>query len=54
MKKIIAFVAFAAALAAFASYPEPGVSRQAATEPTEMLALQPAPKSLRIEGWDAI
>lgn len=54
MKKIIAFVAFAAALAAFTSFPHPGVSHQAAAEPTEMLALKPVPQSLKVESYDAI
>jgi hypothetical protein len=54
MKKIIAFVAFAAALAVFASFPQPGVSHQAAAEPTEMLATMPAPQSLKTESYDAI
>jgi hypothetical protein len=54
MKKVIAFVAFAAALAAFSSFPQPGVSHQAAADPTEMLALKPAPKSLKTEAYDAI
>jgi hypothetical protein len=53
MKKVIAFVALAAAVAAFSSFPQPSVS-QAAAEPTEMLALKPVPQSLKTEAYDAV
>jgi hypothetical protein len=54
MKKIIAFVAFASALGAFASLPHADETRQAAVEPTAMLAMMPAPQSLKTESYDAI
>ena len=54
MKKIIALVAFACALCAFASLPHADETRQAAAEPTAMLATMPVPPSLKVEAYDAI
>ena len=54
MKKIIALVAFACALGAFASLPHADEGRQAAAEPTTMLATMPVPQSLKLEAYDAI
>jgi hypothetical protein len=54
MKKIIALVAFASALGAFASLPQADETRQAAAEPTAMLAMLPVPPSLEVEAYDAI
>jgi hypothetical protein len=53
MKKIIALVAFACAIATFASLRQADVA-QAAVEPTAMLATMPAPLSLKTESYDAI
>jgi len=53
MKKFIALVAFASAVAAFASLRQADVA-QAAAEPTAMLATMPAPQSLKTESYDAI
>ena len=54
MKKIIALVAFACALGAFASLPHANETRQAAAEPMAMLATMPVSQSLKIEAYDAI
>ena len=54
MKKIIALVAFACALGAFASLPHADETRQAAAEPQAMLATMPIPQSLKTESYDAI
>ncbi|MDO8396252.1 MAG: hypothetical protein Q7T45_00365 [Bradyrhizobium sp.] len=54
MKKIIALVAFACALGAFASLPHADETRQAAAEPAVMLAMLPVPQSLKVEAYDAI
>ena len=54
MKKIIALVAFACAIGAFASLPHADETRQAAVEPPAMLATMPAPQSLKVEAYDAI
>jgi hypothetical protein len=53
MKKIIALVAFACAIGAFASLRQTDVA-QAAAEPTAMLATMLAPQSLKTESYDAI
>ena len=54
MKKIIALVAFACALGAFATLPHADETHQATAEPTAMLAKMPAPQSLKVEAYDAI
>jgi len=54
MKKIIALVAFACVVGAFASLRQADVAQAAAVEPAAMLATMPAPQSLKSESWDAI
>ena len=54
MKKIIVLVAFVCAMGALVARPQADVSRQATAEPLAMLAMMPAPHSLKTEAYDAI
>jgi hypothetical protein len=54
MKKIIVLAAFVCALGALATRPQAEVSRQAAAEPMQMLALMAVPQSLPVEAYQAI